>query len=121
MQTALKPKIKSEIIAAFIAFWLLATREVDWIVMAIARPYLLARFNNVVKAKFIDIHELYHLLLFTYSYNLIVFQVLVVITALIIFFKKKYQIYKRELLWAYLITVIGKIMIVAIYRYFKLN
>jgi hypothetical protein len=56
--------------------------------------------------------------LFLESYYLIVFHLLVLTAVLLVFFQKQLKLYKRELLWAYIIIVVCYIGYFAIARLF---
>jgi len=114
-------KIKFDALVIIISLLISGTYILDRVVLAILRAYLRNRYNSHFLTKNkeqADITGIAYWALFIESYYLIMFHLLVLTAVLLVFFHKQLKLYKRELLWAYIIIVVCYIGYFAIARLF---
>jgi hypothetical protein len=114
-------KIKFDALVIIISLLISGTYVLDRVVLFFLRAYLRNHYDShfLTKNKAqADITGIAYWALFIESYYLIVFHLLVLTAVLLVFFHKQLQLYKRELLWAYVIIVVCDIGYFAIARLF---
>lgn len=114
-------KIKFDALIIITSLLISGTYILDRVVLFFLRVYLRNHYNshfatkNKVQA---DMTGIAYWALFIESYYLLVYHLLVLTAVLLVFFHKQLRLYKRELLWAYVIIVVCDIGYFAIARLF---
>jgi hypothetical protein len=121
MPVSIFRKIKFDALVITISLLVSGTYILDRVVLFFLRAYLRNHYNSHFETKNkvqTDITGIAYWALFIESYYLIVFHLLVLTAVLLVFFRKQLRLYKRELLWAYIIIVICYIGYFGITRLF---
>jgi hypothetical protein len=114
-------KIKFDALVIIISLLVSGTYILDRVVLFFLRAYLRNHYDshfatkNKVQA---DVTGIAYRAMFIESYYLFVFHLLVLTAVLLVFYHKQLKLYKRELLWAYLIIVVCNIGYFAVARLF---
>ncbi|QEC75280.1 hypothetical protein [Mucilaginibacter ginsenosidivorax] len=114
-------KIKFDALVIITSLLISGTYILDRVVLFFLRIYLRNHYDSHFLTKNkeqADIKGIAYWSLFIESYYLIVFHLLVLTAVLLVFFHKQLRLYKRELLWAYLIIVVCDIGYFVVARLF---
>jgi len=101
-------KIRFDALVIIISLLISSTYILDRVALFFLRAYLRNHYDSHFMTKNktqADVTGIAYWGLFIESYYLIVFHLLVLTAVLLVFFHKQLKLYKRELLWAYIIIV----------------
>jgi hypothetical protein len=109
MPVSIFGKIKFDALVIIVSLLISGTYILDKGILILLRIYLRNHYNShfMTKSKSqVNAAGIAYWALFIESYYLIVFHLLVLTAVLLVFFHKQLRLYKRELLWAYIIIVV---------------
>jgi hypothetical protein len=121
MLTGLKANIRFDALTIITSLLLSGTYFLDRVIGNILLVYLRLHYDSHFMTKGstqIDVKQMAFWTLFMQSYYLIVYHLLVLIAALLVFCHSKFKIYKRELFLAYIVIAVGDIAYFGLSRLF---
>lgn len=113
-------KVNFKVLIITVSLLLSCTYVLDKVIAAIIRPYLRSYYDSHFQTKnrsTVDVKQLVNWVLFLQTYYLVVYHLMVLVAVLLVIFRSRLKIYKRELLCAYIIIAASNIAYFAIGRF----